>query len=803
MNHKKSRIASFSLLLSAMAADQTSALAEEPSSGEIQEIVVTAQKREERLQDVGLTISAFSGNTLTDNRIYDVADLARIVPGLDVTPSPLGPPVFTLRGVGFFDGTVASYPDVATYLDQAPLSLPAFSALTAFDLERVEVLKGPQGTLFGNSATGGAINFVPNKPTPDFQAAGELGYGRFNTVETEAFVSGPLLSTLEGRVAVRAVRGDDWQYSYTRNDTVGKTDTGAVRAQLDWRPTAALGFLFDVNGWQNRSDPEAPQLARESTSADLQAPVGTVGSTGTITPSFYILHYPLPPQNDRAADWAPSVRPAQDSNFFQTTLTTTYALSGDVTLTSLTSYVAYHTRKNDAQSGLDMEALEFVDDVADASDLNQEVRIANAGKGDAFRWIVGGNFDRTNVSETANQLFPYASTGYEQGFSASTVYSDQHDRTIAGFGNAAYDLNEQFTLKGGARYTTDRHADIAGSTSLADYQEPFGGAGITNVINFLDANLYDPLFCPGVTFIPVKPGNSVSINPSTCQAGTYYDVLREHNTAWSAGLDYKPVTDVLLYVNASKGFKAGAFPLTAAASQKQYYPVKEESLLDYEGGFKTTLLAGRAHIDGAVFHYDYTNKQLRSKVVDPFFGALDNLVNIPKSEVKGAELDITVRPISGLNIRVAATYLDTHILAYNGIVGSTRVDGLLSPVYANFEGVALPFAPSVQGVASADYQTPIRGSLVAFVGATESSRTKSYGTPQLYAADLADVKIPGYSTLDLRAGFGSSDEKWKVMFWGSNVLDRYYWTNSLRNFDTFVRYTGRPAEFGVTLRVRL
>jgi outer membrane receptor protein involved in Fe transport len=158
-------------------------------------------------------VSAFGAKTLADQRINGVADLAKIVPGLDVTPSPDGPPVYTLRGVGFFESSVAAYPDVATYIDQAPLALPVFSVLTAFDLERIEVLKGPQGTLFGNNATGGAINFVAAKPTSTLDAGFDLGYGRFNTVQTDGFISGPLTDTLKARLSVKTTRGDDWQLS--------------------------------------------------------------------------------------------------------------------------------------------------------------------------------------------------------------------------------------------------------------------------------------------------------------------------------------------------------------------------------------------------------------------------------------------------------------------------------------------------------------------------------------------------------------------------------------------------------------
>lgn len=198
---------------SAQASVQGDAAQDAASEAAPMDIVVTANKREESLNDVGLSISAFSAETLATKRINSVADLASIVPGLTYTPSTTSTPVYTLRGIGFFEASLAAYPNVATYIDQAPLPFPAMTTLTAFDLERVEVLKGPQGTLFGSNATGGAINFVAAKPTQELAAGVTLGYGRFDRAEASGFISGSLTDQLRARLAVRFERSDGWQLS--------------------------------------------------------------------------------------------------------------------------------------------------------------------------------------------------------------------------------------------------------------------------------------------------------------------------------------------------------------------------------------------------------------------------------------------------------------------------------------------------------------------------------------------------------------------------------------------------------------
>lgn len=767
-------------------------------SAEAGDIVVTAQKREQRLQDVGLTVSAFGGDMLANAGVNAVTDLTKVVPGLDVTPSPSGTPVYTLRGVGFFESTLSAAPDVALYLDQVPLAIPAFGALTAFDIERVEVLKGPQGTLFGTNATGGAINLIAAKPTREMRAGIELDYGRFNMARIGAYISGPITDTLKGRLAVKVSRGDDWQYSYTRKDKLGKTDEIAGRLLLDWQPVDTVNLLLNVNGWLNRSDPQAPQLARQTTPADLQAPVGSVTFGQVVPANFPLLLIPAAPGNNRAANWSPDYRPYRDDRFYQASLTANVDVSDTITLTSLTGYSDLRQRKASSYSGTDLAAFDQAANPAKANDFSQELRLASTDSGAALRWMVGGNYQRTFSYERIDAIYPFASTGYRDGFTANTLDTRQVFRQWAVFGNAEFDLTERLTLKAGIRYTDSSRTNAGRVYDTPGYVEPIPGSlGLTQFFNTLIPLAYVPLFCPGVTFTPVVPGQSVSLDPETCVSGTYNARLEEDNLPWSLGLDFKASDDLLIYANVSRGFKGGAFPLVNAASQAQFYPVPQEKLTAFEIGFKSSFDGNRVILNGAAFYYDYANKQTRGKTVDPLFGALEQLVSIPKSRIMGAEMELIAEPVHGLKLRAAATYLDTEIREFNGIVGAQPSGGLLFPVFASFKGADLPFAPRFAASGSADYEFPVGDKLEGFVGASVRAQTRSYGSPQLGGQDKRDATIRGYATLDLRAGVQSSDG-WKLMLWGRNVTDTHYWTNSLRAFDTIVRYTGRPAEYGVT-----
>jgi len=185
----------------------------------IGEIIVTAQKRSERLSDVPLSITAATGDQLTREGITDVAGLEKIVPGFTYQDSSYGTPIFSIRGVGFYDTSVGVSPAVSIYLDQVPLPYSSMARGVSFDLERVEALKGPQGTLFGQNSTGGAINYIAAKPTKDTTEGFDLDYGRFNSVNMQAFVSGSLAPNLQARIAARYEYRDDWQIGYAPNDT--------------------------------------------------------------------------------------------------------------------------------------------------------------------------------------------------------------------------------------------------------------------------------------------------------------------------------------------------------------------------------------------------------------------------------------------------------------------------------------------------------------------------------------------------------------------------------------------------------
>ena len=777
------------------------------------EIVVTANKREQNLNKVGLTITAIGSQALKERRISSLEDIASIVPGLSYATSTTNTPIFTLRGVGFQESSLGVYPAVSVYLDQAPLPFPILASHAAFDLERVEVLKGPQGTLFGQNSTGGAINYIAAKPTHTWQSGGDISYGRFNTIEGNAYVSGPLGKNAGMRVAVTGLNSDDWQKSITRDDTNGHKSYVAGRLLLEFKPSESIKLQFNANGWIDKSQPQAQQLI----SINPQTQDLANANTALIQTSVFS------PDNARAADWSGTVidrgtgvilaaagspavfgpaaatgpggyvpgtgrlvsfKPFSDRRLWQTALRADVQL-GDLTLTSLTSYIKFDQKQRVDQDGNALVTWDLRRANGFIRTFNQELRLANDSRA-TFRWLVGANYEKSTTFE--DQLLTYFDTSNSKAslnyIQESAVTNRQDIKNYAAFGNLEYDLTRQLTLKAAARYTNSTiDSSICSSTTPTGRVDTLLGAGLNGTCFTFAAD-----FTNGP---PIK------------------GKLKEHNVSWRVGLDYKVNNDILLYANASRGYKAGSFPSLSVASYQGLLPVTQESVTAFEGGFKASLADRKVQFNGAVFYYDYRDKQIRGKLVDTVFGALDALINIPKSRIYGAEADITVRPVDGLTINAAVTYLDSKITKNPPLSRRYNIYGHLD----NFVGDPLPFTPKWSGVVNVDYRHKMVSGGSAFVGASVNARSRSDAViganriPFPYSAashtrpDLAGnvFNIKGYATVDARIGYEAADGAWKAMLWGKNIFDKYYWTSVIPSIDSQARFAGMPATYGVTL----
>jgi iron complex outermembrane receptor protein len=728
----------------------------------LEEIIVTAQKRAQSLSDVPVSITALTGAQLVDKGINDIQDLVKVTPGLSFADSGKSAPVFSLRGVGFFENAFGGRPTVSVYIDEAPLPFSIEAKAAAFDLERVEVLKGPQGTLFGQSSTGGAINYIAAKPTNDFQAGVTGSYGRFNTTDLQANVSGPLSPTLNARIAVHTQQGDDWQQSYTREDSIGSQNFSQARLLLDWKPTDRFIVHLNVNGFYDGSDNQAPQF---------------IGAFKSRPYTPLLLTYPVAPQNPRAADWNIGQDFPRKNKFYQGILRADYTVSDLLTLTSLTSY-SHEDVNSYISDGTTLNNFNVLD-TGSVGSVSEEIRAS--GDLGRLHYLVGGNYQHDKTDEAQETLTAYATSTRIAGDDDAAL-GNQKFSTSAAFADATYRLAERLRLTGGIRYTK-QDLDYDGCLAVMDQSS---AATYTATLNSIRAKAgLGPI-------APLEVGQCASLD-ATYSPARATGTLNEDNVSWRAGIDFKPTPRTLTYFNVSKGYKGGSIPDPGASSTEQFRPVTQESVLAFEAGIKSSVIDRVLDFTAAGFYYDYKDKQLlgRNVFTPNIFGAQSALVNIPKSRILGAEWQLTLRPVIGMTLSAAGTYLDTKVM------GDFFNYSLLG-VKTNFNGSAFPYTPKWQLVFDGEERIPISSSLVGTFAGNASYRAATVagfgGDPRL--------NIDSYWLLDLRLGVEAPDGKWKAHLYGRNILNQYYWNNVSAGGDTLRRYAGMPATYGVQMSYR-
>ena len=394
-------------------------------SGEIEEVVVTANKRSQDIQDVGASVQTATGSELGKLGITDTASLQKIAPGLSSTLNASGITLFSIRGVGFQDPSLAGSPTVSLYLDEAPVPFSILAQGMTLDLQRVEVLKGPQGTLFGNNATGGAINYIAAKPTDDDEAGLDLSYGSYSDTIIQGFASGPIAQGLDARLALQSHTSGAWQTGYgpMQGQSFGGQDLLNGRLSLSWSPNDQFKATLTINGWQDKGYNQVGQLFA----------VGAKSPAATLSPQ--ILDYPLAPHNDRAASWPSCINSnpfdptaaqelgttfrtangtpesqgpgsavqaggaplnciplKRDNTYYSTALRMDAEVAPEITLTSLTEFQHF-----DRLSGQDLSGVPFQEggfaQSGRISSVFQELRLS--GKwADRGNWLVGTNYER-------------------------------------------------------------------------------------------------------------------------------------------------------------------------------------------------------------------------------------------------------------------------------------------------------------------------------------------------------------------------------------------------------------------------
>ena len=751
------------------------------SAQAIEEVVVTAQKREQGVNDVPIAITALGADTVADLGMRSMEDMAMSTPGLVVNQtSGTGAPAWTIRGVGFQDYSTAASSTVGIYFDEVAYPYPVMATGQFFDVERIEVLKGPQGDLYGRNTTGGQVGFVSRKPTEEFEAGGSASFGRFSHLELEGFISGALNDNARGRVAFKTVqRFDGWQESLSRpGDELGEVETYSVRGILDWDLTPSFNALLNVHYNDDQSD----SIANTPVQGELIGENRTIFDvTGAGTPFDNATIYRT--GDNRAADWTNgpnnALRPKRDNQLLGFNAKLTWDV-GRFTITSVTGYDKFERDEANDWDGSALLDSSNVN-VTDIEVFSQELRVASTF-GENVSWLAGLYYSFDEVDEDYNYFFGEGRFGINQ---LDTNYRVETD-SIAAFAHVEWDVTDNFGINLGGRFTSeDREFD-----------------GCTN-----DASPPD-LAVPGLALrdflVLVLPPFIPQIAPNACgvldlATFTIPDTLTADVSAnewmWKAGIDYHPTDDILTYFNVSKGFKSGGFNGANLNTVQQLGPYTIEKLTSYEAGFKATLMDSSMQLNASVFYYDYEDKQERGRAVTPV-GIISGLVNIPESEIWGFEAQLQWYPTDRLSIDTSVTYLDTEITEYDAVQANSTLTNIVT---ADASGLDVANAPKWSTNYTMSYEMPVGNDFVVKPAFDLIYRDAVAGAPFTPAQARED-----YFLVNARVSlFSTADDRWNVTAWSRNLFDRDYYVSAFGGGNVwFVRTNGMPRTYGVTVDYR-
>lgn len=714
--------------------------AEAPAPVELEAITVTAQKRAQDTLDVGLNVAVVSGAELQARRVTQVSDLSTFTPNVDIKENMPGIlPVVTIRGVGLNDFSATNNPSAGVYVDEVYLSSLALMNFDLFDLERMEALKGPQGTLYGRNSTAGAINILTARPTfggMEGRIAGS--YGNYKAGDLDGAVNMPLSDSVAIRLSGKIASQDEgYFYNRVRKSDLGRRDVQMGRAQLRWKPGEDLDVLLKLEVQKVRSEVGAPEFFGLLKPAGAPAGLVCPGSSGCTD----FLGYRDTDGDPFKGDW--SVNPAYDVDQRAATLRITQDL-GAATLTSITGYVDFKRDWGADTDGGPFRQTDFIEHDR-ISQVSQELRLSGATE--RSDWLVGVFASRDTVKMSYDGSL-------QDLFNTTTLTrSDQVSKSAAAFGNVEYRLGAEVSLVAGLRYTWEQKADVGFTKDL-----------VSN--------------CPG-SFLSLAPCGSPPVTLASVDTS-----IDDTNWSWKLGLNWKPNPQTLVYGSISQGVKSGGFFSGVATNSGQLKPYAPETLVDYELGVKQRLAGTGLSWSGSLFYYDYSDVQ--TFIRDTSGGLpIQRLGNVDTAKIYGADLDLMWSPpaLQGLDLTAGLGLLHTELGAFASSAGITP------------KGNELPDAPKVSFNVAAAYTADVGHDLQAKV------QVDGRYAGEMFKDALNDplIATPSYWVWNARASLFSGAD-WEVAVWGKNLADERYVTQGVNNLALGIgfRVYGAPRTYGVS-----
>jgi iron complex outermembrane receptor protein len=839
---------------------------EQASQGGLHEIIVTATRRAENLQDVPVAVSAISSETLQAKGVFETSDLNASMPNLQVS-SPYGSqqPNFSLRGVGVgteFNANAAS--PIGVYVDEVYQAFRSSHGQQLYDLEQIEVVRGPQGTLYGRNTTGGAINFITRKPKlSGTNGYATVGYGNYNRLNAEAAIE---VTPVEDKVGLRiagtyvdsdpylrnrlapglntSAAGGASGLNFVNDRSPGGTKSYGIRGTLRLKPTETLDITLKGYYAKAVGGTEPPLPTGQSKTNDV---------IDYTSPNFLLggVFASLAPAGLLPASYSQSgeglgLREIQADTIGKAltrsegvVLTVKAELSDSLDLVSVSGYDSgrYLQSITDCDgTPLRMCAIGYE---SNFNAFNQDLRFVFDQ--DAFKMILGGFYGRDSITaDNRPDFFNFlsdvrAAVGLPDtyfnpggafngaGLSAgslptgirATNHSKQERTSWAIYGEGSYEITPTLKLTAGLRYTIDKTKFKDGITT---YYDDAGNARMLTVSDFNDPALGSTYFIE-----PVRDEAGNIVIPSYRDLGVPLPGGLERSGkskkfTGRAILDWKPTDGVMLYASFSRGYRAGTFNGLAYGSANQVYFVRPEQVNAYEIGFKTRFLDNRVQINGAFFYYDYKGQQ--GQVVDNT--ATANLIALDGT-LKGFEADLQFAATDSLTLTASVGILDSKYKGYDQAACASKN---LSGLFPAQDGSCVQTAGGNVSVGGNPFPYAAKSSLnfgfdwdaVELAGGSIKLHGDASYTGRFYFDSFKDYsRGPLTSVSTGKFGEGNGDywllngrisydtPRYTISLWGKNLTDKVYYPYgiSLENlFGNGYRVRGLPRTYGIEASMR-
>lgn len=798
----------------------------------LDEVVVTARRREELLQDIPVAVTALSGNFLREQNITRLEDLGLHVPSLRISSGGTGTnsPLITLRGQRPSTVTITEDPAVPIYFADVVLTPTQGTNLAMYDLENVQVLKGPQGTLFGRNSTGGALLFTPQRPGEEFGGYGEVRLGDYDLVHVEGAVDLPVNDTLRFRLAGISIDRNGYQDNVADNSLRGSEqfwdeDSYGVRATMDWTPNDRLSNLatlaYDENDMHN---PVPVPLAFNSdaglgrlTNAVFNGGASRLGPT---IPSQPLVDEALARQAGRNWNEIETDVNGKDKveNIFLAN-TTEFELNDALTLKNIFGYRDLDNKSSTdadgtaipifgAQTSLTLPVtVNPPEGEVTATQYSDEVQLLGTAFDDKLDWIAGAFWMSMDGSQSlptqvlgGNPAWPAGPAPFpvpevqqlwyiaQNGFLQDSPNGDAENETYAIFGEANYIFNDQWSVTGGLRQTWDDRKMEAKNFSLDNTTLTYGCA--------------------------MKDENNVALPDDDCsrKVDESFDKL-----TWRSSVNWNPKEDMLLYLSAATGYRSGGFNLRGT-NNFSLQPFEPETVITYELGHKTDwdlgdLATMRTNL--AIYAQEFDDIQKTLSGTNPDTGAFETFTaNAAKADINGVELDVTIAPVDSLVIGLSYSYVDASYSEWERQVSDATGISIV-----DFSEAPFVYIPENSATASISYTLPLSGDIgevtlmaSAYWQDTMNTNDGSFRWDELgwtnenLQESLATVEADDYTVANFRVDWeGVMNSDFDVAVYVNNAFDEEYITGGLSVPDSLgwvAASYGPPRTYAASLRYR-